>query len=464
MSHEPRLECRLTRAARLAPQRPAIITPQGQQTFDELDRAVTARAAALQAQGLGAGAWTALRIATTPTGVIDWLAILRAGARALPVSERLPEASLEALLSEHAIPALLPRPGEALRHTGHGIEPAPAPTLQRRFEPTTPCSGIATSGSTGAPQVMVHSYANHVRSAQGAIAYLPLAPGDRYLLSLPLFHVGGLGIIFRCLEAAAPMVLGGRAEDTTFLNAYRVTHVSMVETQLRRLLREASAPLPALRCVLLGGGPVAPDLLEEAAARGLPCYMSYGLTEMTAQVATWPALRGGGRVLPYRELAIDEAQEICVRGETLCLGRLDCGSIQPLTDDEGWYRTRDLGRWCEGRLEILGRRDNQFISGGENIQPEAVEGTLRAHPAISDAVVVPRRDPEFGQRPVAFLHAAGSLPTAAALRDWLRQHLPPPMVPVAYYPLPAGDGLKVRRRELAAEAERLREAPPPPGA
>ncbi|ABM61907.1 AMP-binding protein [Halorhodospira halophila] len=451
--------CRLTRARQQWPNHPAIIEPGQAYTFAGLDDAVSQRAAALQAQGLGAGTWTALRMTTSTAGVIDWLAILRAGARVLPVSERMPEPALEQLLAEHGIAGRIPAPGAELQHTGHAPPGEPASSLHRHFRPDAPCAGVATSGSTGAPRIAAHSYANYVRSAQGAIDYLPLSPPDRYLLSLPLFHVGGLGIVFRCLEAGVPMVVGGRSEDATFLAAYRVSHVSMVETQLHRLLRGAGDPLPKLRCVLLGGGPVATELLEEAQARGLPCYMSYGLTEMTAQVATWPALHGGGRILPYRALRIDH-DEIRVRGDTLCLGYLDRGTVAPLTDADGWFSTGDLGHWQAGRLTVFGRRDNQFISGGENIQPEAIERVLREHPAVREAVVVPRHDREFGQRPVAFVKTGDDALPATDLRAWVRARLSPHMTPVAWYPLPDSGGLKVRRAELIERAERLRDQAP----
>ncbi len=448
--------CRLARARQHWPNHPAVIEPGATHTFAALDDAVSHRAEALQQQGLGPDAWTALRITTSTAGLIDWLAVVRAGASVLPVSPRMPEPALQRLLGEHAIRQVIPAPGAPLARTGPA--PAQAPGLQWRFDAVTPCAGVATSGSTGTPRVAVHSYANYVRSAQGAITYLPLRDGDRYLLSLPLFHVGGLGIIFRCLEAGVPMVVGGRSEDAGFLGAYRVSHVSMVETQLHRLLQEADAPLPPLRCVLLGGGPVADNLLEQARARGLPCYMSYGLTEMTAQVATWPAPGGGGRVLPYRQLRIVDG-EIQVRGETLCLGYLQAGQLRPLAETDGWFATRDLGQWENGALVIHGRRDNQFISGGENIQPEAIEATLRTHPAVREAVVVPRKDPEFGQRPVAFVETEdGELP-AGELREWLRARLSPHMTPVAWHPLPEQQGLKVRRAELIQLAERLGDQP-----
>lgn len=456
MNLQSAISCRLLEAAERWPQRPALIEPNGTLNFAALNEQVSQRALDLQAQGLGAEDWTLLRIRNSAAGIVDWLAVLRAGARVIPVAEQLPDQAVQALLAEHAIPALISEPGAELEHTCFATTRTAAVGLRRQFEARQPCAGVATSGSTGTPRIAVHSYANYVRSAQGAIEYLPLKEDDRYLLSLPLFHVGGLGILFRCLEAGVPMVLGGRSEDADFLNDYQISHVSMVETQLRRLLHSSAAPLPHLRWVLLGGGPVAAELVQEAQERGLTCYMSYGLTEMSALVAAWPAASGGGRVLRYRELRT-ENDEICVRGQTLCLGYLKAGRIAPLEIIDGWFPTGDLGRWEDGRLLIQGRRDNQFISGGENIQPEAIESTLRNHTMVLEAVVVPRRDKEFGQRPVAFLRTAGQ-PDYTELRQWLRTRLSPHLTPVAWHPLPEPQGLKLRRQELIRLAEELREA------
>ncbi len=446
-----RLECRLAQAARRFPGQPALVTPETSLSFAELDARVSERAAALQSQAVGGGAWVIARTATAVDGVVDWLALLRAGARALPVSGRMPAETLRELAAEHAIPLCLPAPGAAAAATGAAEALPPAQGLQYAFAPEAPCAGVLTSGSTGRPRVAVHSYANHVRSAEGSATLLPLAPGDRYLLSLPLNHVGGLAIIVRCLTGGAAMVLGGRAEDADFLERLGVTHVSMVETQLRRLL-DAGRPIPErLRCALLGGGPVAPELVSRAAQQGLPCCVSYGLTEMASQVVTHtPA--GEAVVLPHRECRLGADGEILVRGGTLFLGYLAEGRLRPATDEAGWFHTRDLGRWRAGRLELLGRKDNQFISGGENVQPEAIERVLREHPGISEAVVVPRSDPDLGQRPVAFLEG-DAIPADTALHAWLRERLSPPLRPAAFHPLPRREGLKVRRAELIELAE-----------
>ena len=455
MNTPARFACRLRMASTRWPRRTALIDSDNCFSFAALNDQVSQRAADLQRQGLGAETWAALRIRNTASGIIDWLAVLRAGARVIPLSERLPQRALQDLLLEHSIPTMIPAPGAYLQHTGLASSGTPASALCWHYERSQPCAGVASSGSTGAPRIVAHSYVNYVRNAQGALEYLPLCRQDRYLLSLPLFHVGGLGILFRCMEAGVPMVLGGRAEDASFLSARQITHVSMVETQLRRLLSNSTKPLPTLRCVLLGGGPVSTDLLRQARDRGLPCYMSYGLTEMTAQVATGPALTSAGRVLRYRELQIDSG-EICVRGETLCLGYLVGGRVVKLETADGWFRTSDLGHWENGQLRIIGRRDNQFISGGENIQPEAIETVLRAHPQVHEAAVIPRSDREFGQRPVAFIRTEGDL-DPSELQHWLRARLSPHQVPIAWHPMPDTQGLKIRRPELIALAERLRD-------
>ncbi|MCG5495794.1 AMP-binding protein [Ectothiorhodospira variabilis] len=453
------LPCLLDEAARRWPGQAALILPgQPPLTFARWSARVTERSRSLQAQGVASLQWVVLSADRNLDTLVDVFAVLRAGARLLPVNPALPSAAVDALMEAHALDWRIPEPGGAVaagpgRVDGPGPpHPSPPPVrtgLHGRFPADDVRTGVLTSGSAGQPKVAMHSHANHVFSAEGANRAIPLGPGDRYLLSLPLFHVGGLAILFRCLLGGASLVLGGRAEDADHLAATGVTHLSMVETQLQRLLAQAR-PLPRLKAILLGGGPVRPSLLEAAGARGLPCWMSYGLTEMTSQVLN-QGPDGRVRVLDHRQCRVDGKGEILVRGATLFKGYLRDGETDPGTDDEGWFHTRDLGCWDERTLRITGRLDNQFISGGENIQPETVEQALHQHSDVVRAVVVPRPDPEFGQRPVAFLAVRAPVETCV-LRAWLRERLPPYMVPVAFQALPAQAGLKVRRRELAQRA------------
>jgi O-succinylbenzoic acid--CoA ligase len=169
------------------------------------------------------------------------------------------------------------------------------------------------------------------------------------------------------------------------------------------------------------------------------------MTEMSSQVtttgpgATREHLRTAGRLLPYRALCIADDGEILVRGATLFQGYLGSdGVIDAAVGAEGWFHTRDLG-WLDedGRLQVTGRKDHQFISGGENIQPEEVEAALLRLPGVTRAVVVPVPDTEYGERPVAFVDGPPDerLLTLAAELD---EELPRFKIPDVVYPWPAG--------------------------
>jgi o-succinylbenzoate---CoA ligase len=441
--------CLLRAAAQAFGAAPALLSPDERVSFHALDRRVSERARALAAE-TRPGTWVALKAEPRVAGLVEFLALLRAGLRVLPVNPVLPGEPLRALMARHPIQHLLEPPTGPVPESGPSGFPDAPETLE--FSADAPCTGILTSGSTGMPKVVVHSYRNHVLSAEGAATAMRLAPGDRYLLSLPWFHVSGVAILFRSLLRGAATVLGGRPEDPDFLRRMGISHVSMVEAQLRRLLARQQG-LPELRCVLLGGGPVQSDVLNAARAGGIPAWLSYGLTEMGSLVISQDP-EGRTSLLPHRECRIASDGEILVRGETLFLGYLEPGGgLTPATDADGWFHTRDLGRWDGDAFCVIGRLDNQFISGGENVQPERIEGVLRRHPAIAQAVVVPRMDAVFGQRPVAFLDTSGEI-DQDALRSWLRQYLNPWELPVAFHPLPRSDRMKIRRADLVELAAR----------
>ncbi len=281
---------------------------------------------------------------------------------------------------------------------------------------------LYTSGSTGQPKLVCLSKENFYYSALGSIEAVKLRAHDRWLLSLPLFHVGGLLVLFRCFMAKATVVLDKNIS---------CTHVSFVPTQLYRLLQE-NKKLEA-KCILLGGAPVSETLLLKARDLGMHVFETYSLTEMTSQVTM------DGKVLPYRELKIADDGEILVKGKTLALGL------------EDWYHTKDLGRFdAEGKLRVIGRKDNLFISGGENIQPEEIEQALCQIEGIIQAIVVPIKDEEFGMRPVAFIEGPCDLPH---IKKELSHTLPKYKIPIAVYPLPPTTGLKPSRKALSAEAQ-----------
>jgi O-succinylbenzoic acid--CoA ligase len=455
--------CPLRAAALSAPDAAAIISPQGMITYDELDSRVSA--AAFRLRGLEPGSRVALYLPKDERYVTLMLAVIRAGHVACPVSDRLPPRGVAELLERASCAALISDDDELLQRAGAGLyrlKPGLLLEDRQRGESADiplerPATIIFTSGSTGIPKAALHTFGNHYYNALGSNANIMLRPRDRWLHSLPLYHVGGLSILIRCLLAGATIALPGHGapigESIAGLGA---THVSLVSTQLLRLFRE-DIELAGLKAVLMGGGPVSASLVDEALSRGLPVHTSYGLTEMASQVTTTPpgasleALRTAGRVLPEREVSISEEGEILVRGATLFSGYVEGGRLDLPLDADGWFHTGDLGDLDEnGDLHLLGRRDNLFISGGENIQPEEIEEVLCRLDGIDEAVVVPVPDPEFGYRPVAFVRTDGDEP--GDLAPELRKVLPGFKVPVAVHPWP-----EQTRRDLKPDRNALRE-------
>jgi O-succinylbenzoic acid--CoA ligase len=339
-----------------------------------------------------------------------------------------------------------------------------------RYAARQPATVVFTSGSTGEPRAALHPFGALYYSAAGFNDWASVGPGDRWLLSLPLYHVSGLGIVFRCLLAGAAVVLPpAGASLPEAVARYRITRLSLVATQLDRMLRDGGLEaLDTLRTLLLGGSAMPPALIREAHRRGLPVCPSYGLTEMSSTVAVArPAEAAAdpsasGRVLPYREVGIAPDGEVRVRGRTLFAGYVDGDRLERPVDAEGWYATGDLGVMDrDGRLHLRGRKDNMFISGGENIQPEEVERALCRLPGVVQAVVVPVPVPEYGQRPVAFVEAVADRMEPRRWAEGLERVLPRFKMPIAYYPWPreAMQGLKVSRADLAERATRLRMEP-----
>lgn len=468
------IPCPLHQAALRGPNSPAIASDGATLSYKELDRLVSVVAKRLAGLGLERGARVALYLPKTERYVLLLLALLRVGAVSCPISTRLPPDGVAALLRRAGCEALI-SDGESFdaldpetrRLSSKDILAAEndARSAPQSVDPLVldrASTVIFTSGSTSTPKAALHTLGNHYYSALGSNTNIPLAPGDLWLHSLPLYHVGGLSIIFRCTLAGVTIVLPNpKSSLGEAIAGSGATHVSLVATQLRRLL-EAGVPPGRLKAVLMGGGPTPGDLVDEAVSRGFPIHTSYGLTEMASQVTTTPPqappaeLRTSGRTLPHREISIAEDGEILVRGETLFTGYIDGDETTRPVDDDGWLHTKDLGELTAVGLRVRGRKDNLFISGGENIQPEEVEEALLRLSGVDEAAIVPVPDAEFGARPVAFVRFA-SPETPTNLREELERALPRFKVPKVFHAWPddAPEGMKVNRKFLRERALRL---------
>lgn len=473
------IRCPLADAAAMSPHETAIIEGSRVLLFSDLDEMASRSARNLKQAGVRAGDRVALLLDTSWTAIAVLFGCWRIGATACPLNTRLPREAVEAQLRRISARFLIGRradprcqdavdgvrllePDDLLIYREAAEDEKPGWPLQL-FAPATI---LFTSGSSGSPKPAEHSIANHYYSARGANQNIRLSSRDCWLLALPLYHVSGLGIVFRCMLAGATIAIPEVGESIERAQErYGVTHLSLVPTQLYRLLNGATVPasFSRVKAILLGGAPTPPGLLARALERRWPVYTTYGLTEMSSQVCTTSPLSPpgkrmtSGRLLRHRELRLAEDGEILVRGETLFNGYLDeQGGIDPARDADGWFATGDIGQLdADGYLIVLGRKDNMFISGGENIHPEEIEGLLNSMPEIEEAAVVPRPDPEFGARPVAFVRWRSAPLADGEIRDRLARLLPKYKIPDAFYEWPPDlpARLKLDRQALKARAE-----------
>lgn len=460
---------------------PAIIAPAATIDYAGYHRRSAAVARQLRQMGLERGDRLGIFLASLWEYPVLLMACWSAGIVAVPVSTRLPRSEAATLLRKvrcrHLVlSAVQADAADIADFTILHIDALCAPDL-----PATPFATdlppidlqqeatiVFTSGSTGVQKAALHSFGNHFYNALGSNRNLPFQPGDRWLLALPLYHVGGLSILFRAvLGGGAVVIPAPEAPLLAVLAQEKVTHVSLVTTQLYRLLQQPAAitQLGKLKAILLGGSAMPADIIRQAHALGLAIYTSYGMTEMASQTTTTAPhdslahLLTSGKILPHRKIMISHDGEILVRGETLFKGYLDGDRLDARRDAEGWFATGDLGRIdSDGYLTVTGRKDNMFVSGGENLQPEEIEAALGQIPGIIAAVVVPVDDAEFGQRPVAFIDMAVHAEIEPAeIVAKLEKSLPRFKIPDRILPWPSElveKGIKLDRKQFVRLAQK----------
>ena len=281
---------------------------------------------------------------------------------------------------------------------------------------------VATSGSTGAPRLAQLSHRAFVAAAHAAAGHFGVEEDDRWLLSLPLAHIGGLCVLARSLVARRATVLFEPERPllhdlehfVSFAQASRVTLASLVPTILGRLLAPPVAwrPSTSLRAVLLGGAAIPRSLVGRARAAGVPVMPTFGMTEACAQAVTGryssrltpvppgPELFPSGVPLPGVEARIVGGL-LELRGPTLFSGYLGNEASDPRG---GWLKTLDRGHFDDaGELVVTGRASDVIITGGENVDPLELEAALGSLPGVECAYVFGIPDETFGERIGALL-------------------------------------------------------------
>lgn len=345
--------------------------------------------------------------------------------------------------------------------------------LTIQSDPQALASIIFTSGSSGYAKAVAHQISHHMLSAKGLINVFNFHTNDSWLLSLPLYHVSGLAILWRWLVTGAQLVVSCGELNRDLFN---VTHASLVAVQLQRFIAAyhlSSSKELTLKRVLLGGSHIPTSLCHQAAELGIETWVGYGMTE-TASTVVIKCMGGNGTIsnksllLPYRSMKIEDKRiymgDSRHGGKTLASGYYQQGNIVPLCDENGWFDTKDLGCYESDDFRVIGRVDNQFISGGENIHCEEIESVLMRDPEITQAFIVPVEDVQFGARGVAVLIYANDGTTKTAVTEiekaqfeaLLSVHIPKFKWPIDYFicthvsisnPLNAS-GIKISRSEI----------------
>jgi O-succinylbenzoic acid--CoA ligase len=447
----------LSERARVTPDALALVTAEGRWSYGELERDAARVAAGLAARGVAPGDNVAALLPNDATFVMAIHALARLGAVLVPLNARLTAEELAwqvqrvgawSILCSEATAELAARAGGQARRirvdelmTGDWprLEPSPSFSLDQDQ------AIVFTSGTTGKPKGAVITFANHFWSATASAYRLGVQPDDRWLSCLPLYHVGGLAVIFRSCLYGTAVVLHERFDLDRFnrsLDRDRITLTSLVPTMLHRLLdaREDGWP-DSLRAILLGGAAASPALLARAFARGLPIAPTYGLTEAASQVATMrPAGArakpgSAGRPLLFTRVRIADERgetlppgqhgEILVSGPTVVRGYYGDPAATAAAIRKGELHTGDVGYLdADGDLWVLQRRSDIIISGGENVYPAEVEAVLARFPGVTRACVVGVADAEWGQQVAALVEVAapGGLDEADLLAH-CRRHL-----------------------------------------
>jgi O-succinylbenzoic acid--CoA ligase len=407
--------CPVRAASSRLPQRKALEFEGQSWTWEEVERAVEAWTSWLATRGIGPGHAVTTLAWNCPELVFLFFALLRRHASLIPLNARLTKAELEPLVRRAgsglvlADETLSERIPQSERFPQLRVD-ASSMTQPALVDETAIAASLFTSGTTGTPSLISLSVGNFLASAVANASNLGSSESQVWLGVLPLFHVGGLSMLFRCVEMGGMLWMERHFDAdriAALLTGGVVTHASFVPTALSRVLDAMTMPVSSsIEAILVGGGPMGRALLSRARSMGLPVLQTYGLTEACSQVTTERPLEADGTTAGHplkgvevrvvdtqlREVRVGVVGQVLVRGPT----------VTKLAGE--WLMTNDLGSLDErGRLTIHARRKDLIVSGGENVYPAEVEAALLESGLVEDVVVMPQADETWGQIPVALV-------------------------------------------------------------
>jgi O-succinylbenzoic acid--CoA ligase len=313
---------------------------------------------------------------------------------------------------------------------------------------------LFTSGTLGNPKGVLLSFRNLKASFENIDTVLNHQPSDKWISSLPFYHIGGFSIIARALLSGGSIIIptSSKTEDLAdSIIKFTPTFLSLVSTQLKRLINMGIKPGTELKCVLLGGGYIEDHLVEEAVKEGWPIAKVYGSTETSSLISFVDCNKdndkksSGGKPLANNQifivnerkeiLAYSNIGEIAVKSDSCAKGYYNNPTETDKKFRKGIYYTGDSGYIDEdGYLFIESRMDDLIISGGENINPLEIESALTEFPGIQNAAVFGMEDDEWGYTvSAAIMTQPGFNISEAEMKEFLLNKISPFKVPKKYY-------------------------------
>jgi acyl-CoA synthetase (AMP-forming)/AMP-acid ligase II len=430
-------------------------------TYGELDALANGVARALERRGLARGQRVAILAANCAEYVAALLGIMRAGLVATPVNFKFPQALSTFVIRDSEAqlvfcdaarrgdcPADLPVvvfDSDGSDSFASFVDPGGYDVVVP--EPGTPAMFLYTSGSTGKPKGVMLSHDSHLWVARTRAAAQP-PEAHRFLVAAPLYHMNALTLVLMSLYGQGTVVLLPQFKVRAYIGAierYRVTWLTSVPPMIAMMLREpdllARTDLSSVRFIRMGSAPVGESLLEQIAKVFPNATVTnvYGTTEGGPIVfgphpaGVEPPPLSVGYPHPEVQVRLLDAPEsgaatgvLAVKSPAVMLGYHNRKDLPvPLTAD-GFYVTGDVfHRDDQGFYTFVGRADDMFVSGGENIYPGEVERMLETHPDIAQACVVPVNDDIKGTKPVAFVvRRAGVALTEEDVKRYALAHGP----------------------------------------
>lgn len=453
------------------PDQPAVADPSGSWSYRELERVVSQTADWLRMSGIRAGDRVMIVGENCRAFAAVLLAVCSLDAWPVPVNAHLSTREIDAVRDHCGARRIVYTTGVSVHATEHAnrhgarieevedLGQVGLGTLDETAQPEPVGEDIGsriaaliyTSGSTGLPKGVMLTHDNLIFSAGGAAKIRSLGSEDCLYGILPLSHIVGLSIVFLgTLLSGATIYLEPRFDPMTArmtLERQRVTVMLGVPSMYSQFLQYAkmrqlrSLKFPALRIISCSGAPLPPAIKSSVEGLfGLPLHHGYGITECSPNVAQvrldvrprqdnsvgpmFPGVEARLMGKDGQPVPEGEVGELWVRGPNIMKGYYRAPEeTTAAINAEGWFNTRDLARFEDGNLFIVGRTKDLIIRFGFNVYPAEVEAVLNAHPAVVQSAVIGRTS-QGNEEILAFVQLShGSHLTTAELAEYAAKHL-----------------------------------------